>query len=88
MRSTKHCMNILLEFGITELDAKIVSSGNNGCYIFYIDEGNCLQKDLLEYSGLSYMSENEFRTRIRKLPIRNKKEPNLNKEPLIFIKES
>jgi len=70
MKNVKAAMAYLKTLGITENDANIVSFGDQGCYLFYIDSDNNIKKEKLSLIGITYLDEADLLEKISLIDIR------------------
>lgn len=77
LTSAKSTLRLLWnEFRLTNREVEIISHGNNGCFLFFIDVFNVLQKLKVSNLGINYINEDKFIELINNLPIKNKQRRN------------
>lgn len=72
MKSVKECYKIFRKYNITENEVQILSFGNGGCFLLYINTNNNLCKLKISHIGVTRIPENKLENIIKTTPIRNK----------------
>lgn len=60
MRSSKHAIWEFTQKGIPKDKIDVVSFGNGGAWLFYIDKNNKLKKHQLKTTGITYFSMDDL----------------------------
>lgn len=84
-RSSKAIIKYMEELGINKTKVDVISFGSNGCYLFYINKDNELNKVKLCSSGLSYLSRSNLLSTLRKIGLLETKEDQIDNNMAINI---